>query len=188
MGMALALGISAVLSACAGGTQDKEDRGVRLSASPGTTLKIEGRAEDLVLHDLNGDGYLDLIVAVYGKMNASQSAVFLSAKGRFEKASWNSPATGSWMAAAVGDLRGTGAMDLVLVNYHSDPEGEGAAAAFANDGKGGFGEAPFWTTHDWSDRDQANKVIVGDFNRDGRPDVLLAGMYGTMSLCPRSQD
>jgi hypothetical protein len=113
--------------------------------------------------DFNGDGHMDLAVTDIG---SSVLAVFLgNSDGTFQAAVPYSVGT-TPTGVAVADLNGDGLPDLIVTNYTSNNigvllgVGAGAFAAQVTYGIGPDGSNP-------------SLVAVGDFNRDGIPDLAV---------------
>ncbi len=133
----------------------------------GRSFTVDYEPDALVAGDLNGDGHLDLAVADY----ASQDVTFLwgDGHGNFQNAGSYSVG-GNAVALALGDLTGDGPPDLAVAAqsyYYSN------VTVLLNDGHGNFQSA---------DSTQLPTTItglaVGDFNGDGRPDLVAAnGRY-----------
>src|SRR4051794_14392266 len=76
-------------------------------------------------------------------------------------------ATGSAPGSVeVADLNGDGKPDLVVANEQS-----GSVTVLLGDGRGGFTAAP---GSPFAAGQQPNDVAIGDFNRDGKPDLAFA--------------
>jgi hypothetical protein len=119
----------------------------------------------VMLADVNHDGHLDILVA---NVDSETLTVLLGdGKGHFVDATGASIATGKAPNdIAVGDFNGDGNLDLVIANT-----GTPYLTILLGDGKGGFKpspHSPFATTS----RPHVHGVAAGDFNGDGKLDVV----------------
>jgi hypothetical protein len=121
--------------------------------------------------DFNNDGILDL-VGQYGALidfNAGRgdgTFHFGSIAGYFYDSS----------AAAYGDFNGDGNLDLVFSQMLPDNPGVWGSVALG-DGHGGFKiGSRIGFVH--ADRIGAGFVLTGDFNRDGKLDLVISGQQG----------
>ena len=127
---------------------------------PGLTA---GLSMDAKAADLDGDGDLDLVVAMEW---APHLMLFNDGKGRFSEDPTRSPrTTHDHEEVVLADLDGDGASDILLVS-----EDDRAKELYLNDGKGRFREA--------SDRLRADAVTNGaiavDVDGDGDRDLVFA--------------
>ena len=123
--------------------------------------------EALAVADFNGDGKLDIAVAITSGAGPGNLSILLgNGDGTFTAAP--SPATGSWpVSVVVGDFNGDGIPDLAVANGW--PTTGNTLTILLGDGKGGFtessspaaGEGPV-------------SLAVGDFNGDGKLDLAVA--------------
>jgi hypothetical protein len=122
----------------------------------------------VMLADVNHDGKLDILVA---NVDSETLTVLLGdGKGHFVAAPGAPIATGKAPNdIAVGDFNGDGNLDLVIANT-----GTPYLTILLGDGKGGFkpsAHSPFATTSN----PHVHGVAVGDFNGDGKLDVVTDG-------------
>jgi hypothetical protein len=119
-----------------------------------------------VLADLNGDGVLDMVAATVGT-GGNLSVLLGNGDGSFQPAV-SYPAAAGAQYVAVGDFNGDGKPDLAVSNF-SFTTFTYNLLIFLGNGDGSL-RAPLVTTV-MSDV----YVVVGDFNKDGKLDVLVGG-------------
>lgn len=121
---------------------------------------IDGRAQDIVAGDFNGDGIPDL--AVSNGTGGTVSIFLGNGDGTFS-AKIDSPAGPSASALAVGDFNGDGIPDLAIANRNNNSS---SVTILLGNGDGTFRQSSVMATLDFP-----TAVTVGDFNGDGIPDV-----------------
>jgi len=115
----------------------------------------------LVLADVNGDGYLDIITA-----NKDENAVniLISASAtQFDQIQTLSDGGGPF-AIAAADINGDGNIDLVTANKYY-----GTLSVFLGNGDGNFDNRTDYTVGP-----DPQGVAIGDLNGDGKPDIVVA--------------
>ena len=119
--------------------------------------------QQLVAGDFNGDGSPDLAIAGVTTVN-----IFLNnGDGTFQVTPTHSyPVTGTAYSLAVSDLNADGKADLLEASYSAT---DTRLLAFIGKGDGSFQIMPAYTTGLGP-----RSIAVGDFNRDGFPDVAVA--------------
>ncbi len=131
------------------------------SASIGTPLVSS--VTSVVVGDFNHDGKMD-IAASGTHTNEGVSVLMGNGDGSF-----SSPvlynAGSSPTALALGDLNGDGVLDLVVAN--DNPNVQGTVSVLLGKGNGTFG-----SPQSFAAGRQTTSVAVGDFNLDGKVDVV----------------
>ncbi|MFZ0318632.1 MAG: FG-GAP-like repeat-containing protein [Candidatus Sulfotelmatobacter sp.] len=119
--------------------------------------------------DFNRDGKLDVVVAADGGF----SVMFGNGDGTFQNAVFYS--TPPFYFLAVADFNNDGNPDIVLADDTSDPS---TVSVYLGNGDGSF-KAPIFSNTTLP----AYFVAVGDFNGDGKPDiVIIDGVYISVLL------
>jgi hypothetical protein len=159
----------------------------------------------LATGDFNGDGKLDLatingsfdLSVLPGKVDGSFAPAVTVPSGISVPSGLGSGFLGAANApsVAVGDLNGDGKLDLVVtssaiaVTYGSYGWNSYTTYMYANvllgHGDGAFASPATYTigSVDWfAGGTPPTSAAVGDFNRDGKPDVVTAGYFGTNVL------
>jgi hypothetical protein len=137
----------------------------------GPTYAAGSESQSVAIGDLNGDGHLDLAVANSNFTAAGTISVLLGkGDGTFQAAA--SYVVDLYpVSVAVADFNGDGLADLVVANEGVTP-GSGTLSVLLGRGDGTFQLiAPF------ADGSSPRSVAVGDFNGDGKQDVVTANFY-----------
>jgi hypothetical protein len=124
--------------------------------------------------DLNGDGYLDIVLAKGRHWPVLSRIFFGDGKGDFTPGpSLPSKATKTY-SASLADMTKSGHLDIVLSNDEPEPK-----LILLNDGKGIFKVGGTYGDAKWSTRNAA----VGDLNGDGYPDIAVANRGMQSYVC-----
>ncbi len=145
--------------------------------------------QSLAVGDFNGDGKLDLVTANKSQrfpMSGDLSVLLGNGDGTFGPATTVAPASnGTPTSVAVGDLNSDGKLDLVVTSYFLT--GGGPYVGYSTttqvnvllgNGNGTFA-APF--SYDQGGV-YSTSPAVGDFNHDGKLDVVTANDNGSISM------
>jgi len=133
----------------------------------------------LVAGDFNGDGIPDL--ASTDEFTGSVTVYLGNGDGTFKAGTTvlnETSGGGSLVVLATGDFNSDGKLDLAVPVYSNDALNEGVAILLGN-GDGTFHQAngsPITVGN------FANRALVGDFNGDGIPDVLVGGQSSTTDM------
>jgi hypothetical protein len=119
------------------------------------------------LGDFDRDGILDLAVAENTPTSASVDILLGNGDGTF-RAGASYPIPTNPYSIAVADFRGDDRLDLAIADFIGAP---GVSVLLGN-GDGTFGAAVTYTSvaADW--------VTAGDFNGDGKPDLIVSNLSG----------
>lgn len=123
------------------------------------------RVADVQPGDLDGDGDLDLAVAVFGYSRGE--VLWLENKGDFrfeDHLLYDAPGT---IHVPVADLDGDGDLDIAAIVSQDEEE----LVAFENDGRGGFLTRRLWHTPNF-DLGSAG-LVASDLDDDGDIDLIL---------------
>jgi hypothetical protein len=141
--------------------------------------------------DMNGDGILDLVgledefrsVSVFlGRGDGT----YIAAPLLTSPISGSNPGTLTLELAA--DVTGLGNTDLLEV-YEPEPQQGAQLLTGLSDGKGNFNYvAAFPTDENAFSNDTFVQPVSADFNGDGKQDIILSGLHGTLSVALSNGD
>src|SRR5580704_2975207 len=130
--------------------------------------------DGIVTGDFNGDGKLDL-----GVVNVNDSTVSIllgNGDGTFQPQV--TFATGSGPGAlAVGDFNGDGKLDLA-VPFAGQGNNDGGVSVLL-----GNGDGTFQTRVDYGTSTEPYAILTGDFNRDGKLDLVILDCSDSVYIC-----
>jgi hypothetical protein len=144
-----------------------------------------GPTQDLAVYDFNGDGKLD--VAQLGGDYKQLSFFSGNGDGTAHGAPALSPTFDPVpsptlnVLSAVGDLNGDGFSDVVMIDEANYANNEVEIATGLSDGKGNF---TYQSALSPSLLDNLSFIqpFTADFNKDGKQDILLANIDGTLAV------
>ena len=136
------------------------------AASPPNEIDGDGEPVRLLLRDFNKDGRLD--VAVNAPKDNKIEIYFGDGKGNFPAPPKEVEGVPQPLGMASGDLNGDGNLDMAIV-CPSQPAGSSEIAILLGDGTGNFSVSSVPMIG------QPVSVQVGDVNRDGKLDLVVAG-------------
>lgn len=157
-----------------------------LSAGP-----VQG-ARSIAAGDVNGDGMMDVVtVSDCNPTDCSYGTLTImlgNGDGTFT-AGASYPVNGAVVGAntiTTGDLNGDGHQDIIIglgCDFSNSGCSTGAVLVFLGNGDGTFQSPKRYPTIG----NAALPVVIGDFNKDGKPDVLLVGT-GVLVFFPGNGD
>jgi hypothetical protein len=132
---------------------------------------LSGGPVTVTAADLNGDGAVDLVIAL--SEGAAVSVLLNHGDGTFESAV-DYAAGAAVSAIAVADIDGDGKPDLAAAASPAVDTGtNGEVSLFLNEGNGTFASALHYPTGPG-----ANAIVAADLNGDGAPDLAVANAGG----------
>jgi hypothetical protein len=130
-------------------------------------LLLEGKAEtsaSVSIGDLNGDGYLDLVLGKGRHWPLLDRVLLNDGKGHFTAHDLGTTPDRTY-SAALADVNRDGYLDVVISNDQPDRK-----LIYLNDGKGNFHVSGTFGDPRWPTR----YVTLADLNGDGYPDIIAA--------------
>jgi hypothetical protein len=135
-------------------------------------LLLEQSAEtsaNVSIGDLNGDGFLDLVLAKGRHWPLIDRVLLNDGHGRFPVAHNLGDVADRSYSVTLADIDRDGDLDVVVGNDAPDPK-----RVYANDGKGNFHLVSTFGRPEWPTRNAS----VADVNHDGLPDIIVANRTG----------
>jgi len=133
-----------------------------------TTLPTKGWGNRVMFHDIDSDGFLDVIAS----MGEGPRVWLGNGKGEWTSSSKGLPtpmAHGLFGGVAVGDVNGDKRLDLAFANWVDGPE------VFLQNSDGSWKETPDVFPDMLGG---AIGIELGDIDQDGSLDMLVSGRYG----------
>ena len=118
--------------------------------------------------DLNGDGHQDLVFAMNGSLGVSLGKGDGTFGAMTSLPSGSFP--GTYLGLTVADFNGDGKLDIAASDFGSATGGFGTLVFYAGNGDGTFADATLVTL---SISSFPGSLASGDFNSDGKQDVLI---------------
>ncbi len=150
--------------------------------APGSPVALRGEPVALAVGDLNGNGKLDIAVALDDRVTMGDEVELLSGNGhgRFTAAGPVIPIAGTSITSiAAGDFTGDGRIDLATLD-----EGNSDLSVLLNGGRGRFAMAPGSPI---SVENGLGPILVADFTGNGRQDLAIAN-YTDISILLAQND
>jgi len=144
-------------------------------------LPAGSNAQGIAAFDLNKDELPDIIVPL---PTPKQVAIFLNQGGGSFGAANLLPAGNDAFGATGGDYNLDGNQDVVVANAFGEDGVNGDFSVYLGNGDGTF-QAPQFFSAGKDAADQPNhprSVAQGDFNKDGKPDLVFASFPGDSAV------
>ncbi|MDX6693049.1 MAG: hypothetical protein QOF02_652 [Blastocatellia bacterium] len=141
-----------------------------------------GNPFSIVAGDLNADGKLDLVVPEYNSTTSEVAVLPGNGNGTFGP-KFSITGVGTTYSVALADFNSDGKLDIVTANLRNNGSQPGSLTVLF--GNNTYGTSGAKTLHTMQGGDPI-RLAVGDFDNDGKPDVVTANFgamqYNTVSL------
>lgn len=131
-------------------------------------LNGDGEPTRILLRDVNKDGRLDIVANA--QTEGKVLIYFGDGKGGFSAAALELELDITDYALASGDFNKDGSLDIAVTVFDRNTPLSSAFVVLLGDGAGGFTKAGTFLTNT-----QPSAIEVGDMNKDGNLDILVAG-------------
>jgi uncharacterized repeat protein (TIGR01451 family) len=146
--------------------------GGQLTQAPGSPISVGKGPQSIAAGDFNGDGIQDLAIA--NNQDGTVTVLLGNGSGGFSQAPGSPVAAGPLpTSVAVGDFNGDGIPDLAVADNYRGNILE--VSILLGNGQGRFTAAPLIQ---YFASGPPGALAVGDFNRDGFPDLALVNELG----------
>jgi hypothetical protein len=144
---------------------------------PAVNYGVGSNPTSIAVGDFNGDGKLDLVVGDFVAPNSNLSILLGNGDGTFQTATNNSIGIIA-NSVAVGDFNGDGKLDVAVAGGHCKT-GCPILQVLLGNGDGTFQPVRSFLN---PTRNQANFIILGDFNGDGKLDMIVTYSQPAISV------
>lgn len=152
-----------------------------------TSVSTGGRPICAVMGDFNGDGFVDLVV---GNADSSTLTVLLGNGDGTFRPPMTIPSTSisaTPTAIVAGDFNGDGILDLAVTNYGS-PGYDDFSIPDSLTILLGKGDGTFRKESETLGHSHLNSIAVGDFNADGKADLVVSDYLGVQEVMLGNED
>lgn len=129
-----------------------------------------GGVSSIAIGDFNSDHKADLVVASYG---GTIGVLLGNGAGGFANATTFPSGGYSPRSLVVGDFNIDGKADVAVAHFGIPSDYSGSVAVLLGKGDGDFEEAVGFS----SGGRGAQSIVAGDFNKDSKPDLIVANYY-----------
>lgn len=140
----------------------------------GETYPTDTSPESMAVADLNADHKLDLVIA--NSEGGSIDVLLGNGDGTFESAVPYPILFCTWVTVA--DVNGDGKPDLVTATDYDFAHNISGAGIFLGNGDGTFQDPTYYQGNSYA----TSEVVVGDFNGDGKADLVITNSAGNNVL------